>query len=47
MKLNTIARTVAAVILTLGAVVAMAGAASADDPDAAFTPPYASASVQP
>ncbi|MGI5502255.1 hypothetical protein [Lentzea sp. CA-135723] len=46
MKLNTIARTVAAVILTLGAVVAMAGAATADDPGSQFTPPYASASVQ-
>ncbi|WP_330270484.1 hypothetical protein OG205_24855 [Lentzea sp. NBC_00516] len=40
MKLNTIARTVAAVILSLGALLAISGAASADEPDSAFTPPY-------
>ncbi|MET9227532.1 hypothetical protein [Lentzea sp. NPDC003310] len=40
MKLNTIARTIAAVILSLGAVLAMSGAASADDTDSKFTPPY-------
>jgi len=39
MKLNTIARTVAAVMLSLGALLAMSGAASADNPDI-FTPPY-------
>ncbi|MGW6445505.1 hypothetical protein [Lentzea sp. NPDC055074] len=39
MKLNTIARTVAAVILSLGALFAMSGAASADETDS-FTPPY-------
>ncbi|GGN13440.1 hypothetical protein GCM10011609_62400 [Lentzea pudingi] len=39
MKSNTIARTVAAVILSLGALLAMSGAASADEPDK-FTPPY-------
>ncbi|MCP2246445.1 hypothetical protein [Lentzea aerocolonigenes] len=39
MKLNTIARTIAAVILSLGALVTVAGAASADTPDT-FTPPY-------
>ena len=42
MKLNTIARTVAAVILSLGALLAMSGAATADDRDAGFTPPYCS-----
>lgn len=40
MKLNTIARIAAAVILSLAAVVGTAGAASADDPGEAFTPPY-------
>ncbi|SFR22950.1 hypothetical protein SAMN04488564_106424 [Lentzea waywayandensis] len=40
MKLNTIARTAAAVILSLGALLAMSGAASADEPGAIFTPPY-------
>ncbi|MEU3650574.1 hypothetical protein AB0E59_44955 [Lentzea sp. NPDC034063] len=40
MKLNTIARTVAAVILSLGALLAMSGAASADEHDSSFTPPY-------
>lgn len=40
MKLNTIARTIAAVILSLGALVTVAGAASADDRESAFTPPY-------
>lgn len=40
MKLNTIARTIAAVILSFGALMTMAGAASADDRDAGFTPPY-------
>lgn len=40
MKLNTIARTIAAVILSLGALVAAAGTASADDPGELFTPPY-------
>lgn len=39
MKSNTIARTVAAVILSLGALFAMSGAASADEPER-FTPPY-------
>ncbi|MCX2949668.1 hypothetical protein [Lentzea sp. NEAU-D7] len=42
MKLNTIARTVAAVILSLGALLAMSGAASAGDRDTGFTPPYCS-----
>jgi hypothetical protein len=41
MKLNTIARTVAAVILGLGALLGMSGVASADEPGAVFTPPYA------
>ncbi|MFS8099364.1 hypothetical protein LFM09_19765 [Lentzea alba] len=44
MKLNTIARIAAAVILSLGALVAAAGAASADEgpgkPGDIFTPPY-------
>lgn len=40
MKLNTIARTVAAVILSLGALLTITGAASADDREAGFTPPY-------
>lgn len=41
MKSNTIARTVAAVILSVGAVLGMAGVSSADEPGAVFTPPYA------
>ncbi|MEV6238220.1 hypothetical protein [Lentzea sp. NPDC051838] len=40
MKLNTIARIAAAVILSLGALVAAAGMASADGPGEVFTPPY-------
>lgn len=43
MKLNTIARTLAAVILSLGALLATGGAAIADDSNAqppVFTPPY-------
>ncbi|MEU0883897.1 hypothetical protein ABZ345_35305 [Lentzea sp. NPDC005914] len=39
MKMNTIARIAAAVILSLGALLTAAGAASADTPDV-FTPPY-------
>ena len=41
MKLNTIARTLAAVILSLGAIAAAAGTAAADqgNPDT-FLPPY-------
>ncbi|SDL86153.1 hypothetical protein SAMN04488074_11437 [Lentzea albidocapillata subsp. violacea] len=39
MKLNTIARSIAAVILSLGALLAMTGAASGDNSDV-FTPPY-------
>lgn len=41
MKLNTIARTLAAVILSLGAIAAAAGTAAADPgcPDQ-FLPPY-------
>lgn len=40
MKLHTIARAIAALVLSFGALTAMAGAASADDPDQAFHPPY-------
>ncbi|WP_434449169.1 hypothetical protein [Lentzea sp. E54] len=40
MKLNTIARTIAAVILSLGTLMTMTGAASADDRDSTFLPPY-------
>ncbi|MFD5828061.1 hypothetical protein [Lentzea sp. NPDC060358] len=40
MKLNTIARTIAAVVLSLGALMALGGTASAGEPDAGFTPPY-------
>jgi hypothetical protein len=40
MKLNTIARIVAAVILSLGALTAAAGAAAADSPDRMFLPPW-------
>ena len=43
MKLNTIARNVAAVILTLAALVAVGGTASAAtdaDPNSPFRPPY-------
>jgi hypothetical protein len=40
MKLNTIARTVAAVILSLGALAMLGGTASADDRGEGFTPPY-------
>lgn len=40
MKSNTIARAIAAVILSLGALVALGGGASAGEPDAGFTPPY-------
>ncbi|HEX7303261.1 hypothetical protein [Lentzea sp.] len=40
MKLNMIARTIAAVVLSLGALMALGGTASAGEPDAGFTPPY-------
>ncbi|MBM7860632.1 hypothetical protein [Lentzea nigeriaca] len=40
MKLNTIARIAAAVILSLGALLTVTGPASADGPGEAFTPPY-------
>ncbi|MCP2200409.1 hypothetical protein LX90_004100 [Lentzea flava] len=43
MKLNTIARTIAAVILSLGAVVIASGTAAASGPQMSpppFTPPY-------
>lgn len=40
MKSNTIARTIAAVVLGLGALFALGGTASADSPDDGFTPPY-------
>ena len=40
MQMNTIARIVAAVILSLGALVTAAGAASAGEPGDIFTPPY-------
>lgn len=43
MKLNTIARTIAAVILSLGALLTIGGAASADEGANGFppfTPPY-------
>jgi len=39
MKLNTIARTIAAVMLTLGAIAAVSATAAAD-PGEQFTPPY-------
>ena len=39
MKLNTIARTIAAVILSLGAIATVTATASAD-PAEQFTPPY-------
>jgi len=40
MKLNTIARIVAAVILSLGVLTATAGAAAACTPDKTFLPPW-------
>ncbi|SDP56759.1 hypothetical protein [Lentzea jiangxiensis] len=40
MKLHTIARAIAALLLSFGALTALAGVASADDPDQAFHPPY-------
>ncbi|SES18741.1 hypothetical protein SAMN05216188_12571 [Lentzea xinjiangensis] len=43
MKLNTIARTIAAAVLAVAALAMPVGAASADDPDAGFMPPYCAA----
>jgi hypothetical protein len=40
MKLNTIARTITAVILSLGALAVLGGTASAADPNSPFRPPY-------
>ncbi|WP_329787346.1 hypothetical protein V1227_21305 [Lentzea sp. DG1S-22] len=40
MKLHTIARAIAALLLSFGALTALAGTAAADDPDQAFHPPY-------